>query len=132
MAVTTVRNDMLAPSAGAGSVADAGDVSGNNIPLGGGNHVSDAITVEGTTFVAGVTHDAIAPAGTAAGVPDGGPVASGDDGHQAGQGDAGYGGHSVEHNARPVPTFWNFVENELAHQHANNNHHQSELMWHHA
>ena len=154
MAVATVRNDALAPSAGAGCVADAGDVSGNDIPLGGGNDAGDATMVESATLAAGVAQGTIPVAGTATGLPDGGqgggqgtgqnggqgnhgPVASdGDDDHQAGQANAdhGCGGHSGgDHVAvRPVPSFWNFVENELAHEHANSNHHQLELTWHHA
>lgn len=60
-------------------------------------------------------------------------------GNHGGQGDSGHNdsGHNIggeygEHHSRPVPSFWNFVENELSHEHANNNHHQFELMRHHA
>jgi hypothetical protein len=64
----------------------------------------------------------------------GGPIASGgdNDGGQAACHD--YGNLSGDIEARPVPSFWNFIESELehAHQHANNNHHQSDLMRHHA
>ncbi len=41
-------------AAGQGFVADANDVSGNNIPLGGGHYVGTATTVAGATSVAGI------------------------------------------------------------------------------
>jgi hypothetical protein len=55
-------------------------------------------------------------------------------GNHGGQGDSGHniGGDYGERHSRPVPSFWNFVENELSHEHANNNHHQFEPMRHHA
>jgi hypothetical protein len=55
-------------------------------------------------------------------------------GNHGGQGDSSHniGGECGEHHSRPVPSFWNFVENELSQEHANNNHHQFEPMRHHA
>jgi trimeric autotransporter adhesin len=69
-------------AAGAGFVADAQDVSGNNIPLGGGTFVGDATTVAGATSVPGIAHGTIPVAGAA------------DAGQGAGQGtgQAGNGG----------------------------------------
>src|ERR1700754_5214204 len=52
-------------AAGAGFVADAGDVSGNNIPLGGGTYAGDATTVAGATSVPGIAHGTIPVAGAA-------------------------------------------------------------------
>lgn len=217
-------------AAGAGFVADAGDVSGNNIPLGGGEYVGDSRTVEGATSVPGVAQGTI-PVGPPAGGGQGGtaqggtggqgnggqgnggqgtpgdhghhhhhgggPVASGGNGNQnaggqsAGDGDDGQvaqgggqannGGHGHHHNAggqsvgdgddgqvaqaggnnggqinaghgcccgdnsgdhsnqgahggQPIPSFWNFIENELT-QHGFSDraaHHLVEVMWHHA
>ncbi len=54
-------------AAGTGFVADANDVSGNNIPLGGGSYVGTSTTVAGATSVAGLAQGTI-PVG---------PVASG-------------------------------------------------------
>jgi hypothetical protein len=76
-------------AAGTGFVADANDVSGNNIPLGGGSYVGDATTVAGATSVPGVAQGTIPVAGTAAGTP--GPVAQGG-GAGASSGQAGDGG----------------------------------------
>jgi hypothetical protein len=54
-------------AAGTGFVADANDVSGNNIPLGGGSYVGTSTTVAGATSVAGVAQDTIPADGTATG-----------------------------------------------------------------
>ena len=49
-------------AAGAGFIADAQDVSGNNIPLGGGNFIGAATTIASATSVAGVAHGTFPPA----------------------------------------------------------------------
>src|SRR5262249_13572572 len=59
-------------AAGQGFVADANDVSGNNIPLGGGSYVGTATTVAGATSVPGVAQGTIPVDGTAAGGGDAG------------------------------------------------------------
>jgi len=61
-------------AAGMGFVADANDVSGNNIPLGGGSYVGTSTTVAGATSVAGVAQGTIPADGTATGAA-GTPVA---------------------------------------------------------
>ncbi len=80
----------LIKAAGSGFVADAMDVSGNNIPLGGGTFVGDATTVAGATSVAGIAQGSI-PVG---------PVANGQTGLSStggfpagGGGFPGGGGH---------------------------------------
>jgi hypothetical protein len=82
-------------AAGQGFVADAADVSGNNIPVGGGTYVATATTVAGATSVAGIAKGTIPVGGGTSGSP-GGPVAQNgghgsDDGHVAW--DAGGQGH---------------------------------------
>jgi hypothetical protein len=70
-------------AAGQGFVADAMDVSGNNIPLGGGTYVGTSTTVAGATSVAGIAQGSI-PVG---------PVANGQTGlSSSGGGNAGNGG----------------------------------------
>src|SRR5450432_768876 len=85
-------------AAGTGFVADANDVSGNNIPLGGGSYVGDATTVAGATSVPGVAQGTIPVAGTAAGTP--GSVAqgggAGGSSGQAGGGGQPAGGHGAQ------------------------------------
>jgi len=54
-------------AAGQGFVADAADVSGNNIPIGGGTYVDTATTVAGATSVAGIAQGTIPVAGAASG-----------------------------------------------------------------
>jgi hypothetical protein len=61
-------------AAGKGFVADANDVSGNNIPLGGGHYVGTSTTVAGATSVAGLAQGTI-PVG---------PVADGNTGLSSG------------------------------------------------
>jgi trimeric autotransporter adhesin len=51
-------------AAGTGFAADANDVSGNNIPLGGGTYVGTATTVTTATSVHGVAHGTIPVTGT--------------------------------------------------------------------
>src|SRR6185437_14734990 len=70
-------------AAGQGFVADANDVSGNNVPLGGGTYVGTSTTV------AGVAHGTIPVGGTASGSP--GPVAQGGGGQGGNQGSGGHG-----------------------------------------
>ena len=157
-------------AAGQSFVADANDVSGNNIPLGGGTYVGTATTVEGATSVPGVAQGTIPVDGSASGgtVAQGGGSGTGTTGTGAGQGNGGSqgtggsqgsgggqtaqgggqgdschgcGGHSGQHDnsgehghhgGQPVPSFWNFVENELAHEgFGGRGHNHFELMWHH-
>ena len=54
-------------AAGQGFIADAADVSGNNIPLGGGAYVDTATTVAGATSVGGIAQGTIPVAGAADG-----------------------------------------------------------------
>jgi hypothetical protein len=86
-------------AAGMGFAADAMDVSGNNLPVGGGSYVGDATTVAGATSVAGVAQGTI-PVGpvasattglssdpnAAGGTAQGGGAAQGAQGGQAAQG----------------------------------------------
>jgi hypothetical protein len=62
-ALTADQAKILA--AGQGFVADANDVSGNNIPVGGGSYVGTSTTVAGATSVAGLAQGSI-PVGPAA------------------------------------------------------------------
>ncbi len=85
-------------AAGQGFIADANDVSGNNIPLGGGSYVGTSTTVAGATSVAGIAQGSI-PVG---------PVASGTTGLSSsdapahdpfgggGFGGGGFGGHGAD------------------------------------
>jgi hypothetical protein len=83
-------------AAGTGFVADANDVSGNNIPLGGGTYVGTATTVATATSPNGIATGTIPvtanpdiPNGTGAGgasAPTGTPVASGPSSNGAGHG----------------------------------------------
>ena len=136
-------------AAGAGFVADAADVSGNNIPLGGGAYVDTATTVAGATSVAGVAHGTIPVGPTASGAPSGGqgsgPGGQGNLAGQAGQGpggpvaggngDANGCGHSSpsanEHGGRDGA--WSFAANEHGQDIViERGHTHFELMWHHA
>ena len=54
--------------------------------------------------------------------------AQGNDGGQGGNGNENSGEHG-NHDSRPVPSFWNFAENDRDH---NNVHHPFKLMRHHA
>lgn len=134
-------------AAGQGFVADANDVSGNNIPLGGGTYVGTSTTVAGATSVPGIAQGTIPVTGGGAGGQGGGgqggnghggngggPVAQG--GGNNGGGDACHGcggGEHGQHGGQPVPSFWNFVENDHGQENiGGRGHHQFELMWHHA
>jgi hypothetical protein len=82
-------------AAGAGFAADAMDVSGNNIPVGGGAYVGTATTVAGATSVGGVAQGTI-PVGPVASAttglssdPNAGQAAQGAQGGQAAQGGQG-------------------------------------------
>ena len=87
-------------AAGQGFVADANDVSGNNVPFGGGSFVGTSTTVAGATSVAGVAQGTIPVAGAASG-STGLPVAQngsgngngGGTGHGGGNGNGGGTGH---------------------------------------
>jgi trimeric autotransporter adhesin len=144
-------------AAGQGFIADAADVSGNNIPIGGGTYVDTATTVAGATSVAGIAQGSIPVAGTASGSTGisvaqngsgsgqqnghgssgGNPCAGG--GHETstgngGQGTSHGGGNQVagnQNSAGQNPV--NVAENDFRHDHFHDrgvNH--FELMWHHA
>jgi trimeric autotransporter adhesin len=136
-------------AAGQGFIADAADVSGNNIPIGGGTYVDTATTVAGATSVAGIAQGSIPVAGTASGSTGisiaqngggsdgqsgqhcsaGNPYSSG--GHEISSGNDGQGnfnGHSGGNQ-----NLGNFGENYFSHDHfedRGSNHFA--LMWHHA
>jgi trimeric autotransporter adhesin len=127
-------------AAGQGFVADANDVSGNNIPLGGGTYVGTATTVAGATSVPGIAQGTIPVAGAASGSTglataqngggggngNGGNAGAGSNGGSAGN-DGGHGGNDGGHgndNHGPV-AFIDHVQ-----QAASQNH--FELTWHHA
>ena len=114
-------------AAGQGFIADAADVSGNNVPFGGGTYVDTATTVAGATSVAGIAHGTIPVTGPASG-STGIPVA------QNGGG-AGNGGHGPGNSNEGIPNAGNDG-------HDNNSfgdHHQQlsvaqnhfEAIWHH-
>ena len=102
-------------AAGQGFAADAADVSGNNIPVGGGTYVDAATTVAGATSVAGVAQGTIPVAGTA----------SGSTGLAAAQNSSGGGTGTTN------PTFSDPGFGHDPHHLAGAQHH-FELMWHHA
>jgi hypothetical protein len=81
-------------AAGQGFVADANDVSGNNVPIGGGSFVGTSTTVAGATSVAGVAQGTIPVSGTASG-STGVSVAQNGNGNGGGNGgNPGFGSHS--------------------------------------
>jgi hypothetical protein len=132
-------------AAGDGYVGDAQDVSGNNIPNGGGAYVGTATTVTGatTTQIA----DANAPTGgnvngtdqptntpvngltnKGFGVTD--PAPSSGHGNSNGNGDSngnGNGNNSGQHQDQ-VASIFDFGND---HGHSLGNHHHFEMMWHH-
>jgi len=77
-------------AAGQGFVADAMDVSGNNIPIGGGSYVGTSTTVAGATSVAGLAQGSI-PVGPLANGQTGLSSPASPGGHGSG-GDDGFGG----------------------------------------
>jgi trimeric autotransporter adhesin len=83
-------------AAGQGFVADANDVSGNNVPIGGGSFVGTSTTVAGATSVAGVAQGTIPVSGTASG-STGVSVAQNGNGNGGGNGggggNPGFGSH---------------------------------------
>ena len=102
-------------AAGQGFAADAADVSGNNIPVGGGTYVDAATTVAGATSVAGVAQGTIPVAG----------AASGSTGLAVAQNSSG-GGTGTANPTLSDPGFGH------DHQQLANAQHHFELMWHHA
>ncbi len=102
-------------AAGQGFAADAADVSGNNIPVGGGTYVDAATTVAGATSVAGVAQGTIPVAGAASG--------------STGQAVAQNGSGAGTGTASPTSSDPGFGHDPQ--QLANAQHH-FELMWHHA
>ena len=77
-------------AAGQGFVADANDVSGNNVPIGGGSFVGTSTTVAGATSVAGVAQGTIPVSGTASGSTG---VSVAQNGNGNGRGNGGGGGN---------------------------------------
>ncbi len=92
-------------AAGTGFVADANDVSGNNVPIGGGTYVGTSTTVEGATSVPGVAQGTVPVAGIASGktgiaIAQGGGSPSGNNGgHGPGGGHDDDGAAGGAHNA---------------------------------
>lgn len=133
-------------AAGTGFVADAADVSGNNIPLGGGSYVDTATTVAGATSVAGIAQGTIPVAGTATGVANGGhggqggpggqgggqgigPVAGNPGGDNGGNANGwGHGGSSDDHGAHGLQ---HVAENAFGPHDQGRIMHHFEMMWHH-
>ncbi len=148
-------------AAGQGFVADAADVSGNNIPIGGGTYVDTATTVAGATSVAGIAHGSIPVTGTASG-STGIPVAQngggsgeqgghgsspgnpcGGCGHEASSGNGNQGNNqgnnqsggnqSASNQNAGSHNFGNIAENDFGHDHFHDRGpNHFELMWHHA
>jgi len=112
-------------AAGQGFVADAADVSGNNIPIGGGTYVDTATTVAGATSVAGIAQGTIPVAGAASGSTGLSVAPKGD----AGNGDHGRGND----NGGPPNVAGNDHQDDSVGDHAQlaatQNH--FEAMWHH-
>ncbi|MGA7329431.1 MAG: hypothetical protein WBX25_34355 [Rhodomicrobium sp.] len=85
-------------AAGQGFTADAQDVSGNNVPVGGGTFVGTATTVSGATSPAGLAQGSIPVAGAASGSTG---LAVGQNGTGTGagnQGNGNFGEHGFGHN----------------------------------
>lgn len=103
-------------AAGQGFVADANDVSGNNIPVGGGTYVGTATTVATATSVNGIATGTIPVSGNGG---TGGNVA-GNGGHDGGNGPAGPGGPGPDggHHDVAVAADWS-------------GHQAFEQIWHH-
>ena len=134
-------------AAGQGFVADAMDVSGNNIPLGGGTYVGTATTVAGATSVAGIAHGTIPVAGAADGATGLSTGGSGNTGgppnqqgnppptqqgnppsQQGGQNDqSNNGSHPGDDGGQPAHDPCGGCGNDVHHHH-----HHFEMMWHHA
>ncbi|HEX5244825.1 MAG TPA: hypothetical protein VFW23_16325 [Tepidisphaeraceae bacterium] len=100
-------------AAGQGFVADAADVSGNNIPIGGGSYVDTATTVADATSPTGLAQGTIPVAGTASG-KTGLPVAqnggSADGGGGAQANGANTGGHDAGDHHQLQTTALNHFE----------------------
>ena len=108
MAATTVRNDALTPSA---------DLAGMGTGQGNGGQGSQGSRGRQT-----------AQGGDNNGNQGDGCHSCG--GHSGEDGNSGEHGH---HGGQPVPSFWNFIENEHGHEgFGGRGHNQFELMWHHA
>jgi trimeric autotransporter adhesin len=149
-------------AAGQGFIADAADVSGNNIPLGGGTYVDTATTVAGATSVAGLAQGSIPVAGAASGStgvaqngggsggqsgqgsPTGDPCGGG--GHQISAGNSGQGNSSSQGGGTQSAgnqtsgnqnvgnqSAGNVAANDFGHDHFHDRGpNHFELMWHHA
>lgn len=121
-------------AAGTGFVADAADVSGNNIPLGGGAFVGTATTVAAATSPQGVAQGTIPVTGTASGTT-GLAVAQNGSGCSPSGTNAGSGGNANSGNSSSGGN--NAGNHDGAFQpHLAENHFQQqnhfEMMWHHA
>jgi len=87
-------------AAGQGFTADAQDVSGNNVPVGGGSYVGTATTVSGATSPAGLAQGSIPVVGAASGSTG---LATGQNGTGTGtgtgnQGNGNFGENGFGHN----------------------------------
>ena len=149
-------------AAGDGYVGDATDVSGNNIPNGGGSYVGTATTVAGATTtqiadanspttgnvdgndqptnnpVNGLTNKGFGvtdPAPSSSSGHGGNGNQGGSQGNQGGQGNAGgqgnQGGDPGGNQSTPVACN-DGGGHDSGHGHIAFNHHNFELMWHHA
>src|ERR1700722_10033225 len=85
-------------AAGQGFIADAADVSGNNIPVGGGTYVDTATTVAGATSVAGIAQGTIPVGGGTSGSPGGGGPVAQNGGHGSDDGHVAWDGRSQGHH----------------------------------
>ncbi len=122
-------------AAGQGFVADANDVSGNNIPLGGGSYVGTATTVADATSVPGVAQGMIPVAGAASGstglavAQNGGGGGHGNGGN-TGAGAGGNGGNASNDAGHGNDNHGAVAFIDHLQQAASQNH--FELTWHHA
>jgi len=106
-------------AAGQGFVADAADVSGNNVPVGGGTFVGTSTTVADATSPAGVAQGSIPVAGAASGAT-GLPIAQGGrGGNQGGQASHGHDHGPGDVSAGEHHQFSVVVQNHF------------EVLWHH-
>jgi hypothetical protein len=104
-------------AAGQGFAADAADVSGNNVPVGGGTYVDTATTVAGATSPAGLAQGTIPVTGPASGST--GLASSGGTGAETAAGNESLGALNGQ-NA--LSSFEQFLQG----------HNHFEAFWHHA
>lgn len=106
-------------AAGQGFVADAADVSGNNIPVGGGSYVDTATTVADATSPSGLAQGTI-PVGGAASGKTGLPVAQNGGSNGANQNGGSNGANAGGHDGGDHHQFQATVLNHF------------DQIWHHA